>query len=130
MGHKFYDLVLSSSRATADKRKQRGWNNADNMLISMFDFLYIYIYIYIYIYYMYYSVYWAINRPSSFFVRPPFEVISHFILVFVNPPFPLKFRFFSDSSLTPSYLSKVTKLFKLNISDFNYFLFESCNLSP
>ena len=39
MGHKFHDLVLSSSRAMANKRKQRGWNNADNMLISMFDFL-------------------------------------------------------------------------------------------
>ena len=52
------------------------------------------------------------------------------ILVFVTPP-PSKSQIFhSVSSLTPSYLLKVTKFFKLNISDFNYFLCKNCNPSP
>ena len=49
MRDKLYNLVSSSSPALVQKSKKRGGNNAENLLISMFDFQFIHIYIYIYI---------------------------------------------------------------------------------
>ena len=81
--HKLYDLVLSSSQAMADKRKERGGNNANNYVNQYvsFPFWYIYIYthnIYIYIYIYIYLVFWHIVRSKfSILIKPNRNKIQH-----------------------------------------------------
>ena len=60
---------------------------------------------------------------------PPLSFQVPLYTGFRNPLPPKSQIFHTVSYLAPSYFLKATKFFRLNVSDFNYFLCKNCNRS-